>query len=392
MSDSFHIHPILKKTKSDHTIFSPCPVPIEPDGFIQTFSYQDIQTNESPFLDFFMKHGVVAIRDVLSHDECQRTIEESWRFMQSQFNAGIDPNIPSTWEQDWPQYSKQHNRYVGKWLSKQATLNRQHPAIHSIFSVLFRTPRLIVNIAPPTIVRPTKHIKWSVSHTDQKTIFVDRPQWKDYLHWIKLDINPLTGRAQAEGFDTMGHSPFDNCMELNPSELSHNNANRMLKLFGTVALTECPESSGGFHCIPGFHRYIKTWTSQNEMHCEQSNMGSDPYMVKFRPEDPLRQYIQRLPLRQGTLLIWDGRIPNGSFPNTSDRLRICQNIRMAPCLDEMYCPLPLIEDDFPQDVNLSKLGLRLYGLERWSNPPMKTKFFCCIQEGPIRDKQGYELI
>lgn len=37
--------------------------------------------------------------------------------------------------------------------------------------------------------------------------------------------------------------------------------------------------------------------------------------------DPMQEQAQRVPMKAGSLLVWDFRIPHGSKPNNSDRPR-----------------------------------------------------------------------
>ena len=189
-------------------------------------------------------------------------------------------------------------------------------------------------------------------------------------------MNPLTGRTTTYGFENVAEGHFDSCK--NPLEAQNqpaNNGMRMRKLQGILALVDCREEDGGFHAVPGFQNFIQTWTKQNEQLCLDSNQSGDPTTVQIPKDDSIREHIQRMPIRKGSLLIWDSRLPHGNFPNNSNSMRIVQYLHMAPVADESIRPFPLFARTIlPSNFHLTNLGEKLYGFKSWESRAARKRF------------------
>lgn len=61
----------------------------------------------------------------------------------------------------------------------------------------------------------------------------------------------------------------------------------------------------GFHCVPGFSHKFKEWSEAHES--EKRNGG----IINVPEGDEMRNHIQQMHLRKGSILIWDSRIPHG---------------------------------------------------------------------------------
>ena len=60
-------------------------IPKDAEGFVQTFEYNDADG----IREFFDKYGLVAIRDVLTPEECELTVNDVWKFLQENYNPEI---------------------------------------------------------------------------------------------------------------------------------------------------------------------------------------------------------------------------------------------------------------------------------------------------------------
>lgn len=87
---------------------------------------------------------------------------------------------------------------------------------------------------------------------------------------------------------------------------------------------------GGFQIVPGFHRHFETWAK---------TLGPAPARAAGVPEarnyefDPARAVARRgvrLPMRAGSMVVWDQRCAHGSCPNASSRVRMAQFLTMVP--------------------------------------------------------------
>ncbi len=82
------------------------------------------------------------------------------------------------------------------------------------------------------------------------------------------------------------------------------NLHPLLNLYVCVA--------GGFICVPGFQHEFNAYYSDPALsgppRLERSN-------VDYLPKDPLQKRAVRVPMRAGSIVIWDQRLPHGSWPN-----------------------------------------------------------------------------
>lgn len=347
-------------------IFHPAPLPVDSDGFITSFNVDQ----HEEILSFFEKHGVVVVANVITEPECGRSVDDVWTFLQNMYNPKIQRDQPDTWGTGWPRFSNMGILGNDRWLYPQACDNRQNPNIYHVFRTLLGDHELMVNITRAGLMRPTKDVFFpSLNKTE------DREGWKTLSEWLHLDMNPLTGRATTYGFENVGES-HNECSK-DPFEAQNksiNNGMRIRKLQGILALADCREENGGFHAVPGFQHFIQTWTKQNEQVCLDSNKGGDPTTVQIPENDPIRQHIQRMPIRKGSLLVWDSRLPHGNYPNNSNAMRIVQYLHMAPVNDEAIRPYPLVKDDLPPNFQLTDLGNKLYGFQPWESNTAKKRF------------------
>lgn len=356
----------INLSAGDDELFHSAPLPLDSEGFIVSFKVDQ----EEEILKFFEKHGVVVVSNVLTEEECRRSVKEVWLLLKELNNPEIDPEKPETWERGWPSLSKLGILGNIRWLYPQACDNRQNPNVYRVFQTLFGEHELFANVTRAGLMRPTRDIFFPTLNKTE-----DRPTWKTLSEWLHLDMNPLTGRCTTYGFENVAESHHKGCDDVKKAQdRPTNNGMRKRKLQGIIALDDCREQDGGFHAVPGFHHYIKTWTKNNERVCIKSNEGFDPTTVQIPEDDPIRDHIQRMPIRRGDLLVWDSRLPHGNYPNNSNKMRIVQYLHMAPVSDLAIRPYPLIADDLPTDFRLTNLGNCLYGFKPWPSTLAKNRF------------------
>jgi hypothetical protein len=381
--DSTHsIKPLeIHISSGDDEIFQPAPLPIDSDGFIVAFNVEQ----QEEMLTFFEKHGVVVVANVLTEQECEHSVDDVWTFLQEMYNPNIQRDKPETWNSKWPNFS--HMGILGneRWLYPQACNNRQNPNIYKVFQILFGDHELMVNITRAGLMRPTKDIYFSSVDKIE-----NRDEWKTLSNWLHLDMNPLTGRTTTYGFEHAAENHFQPSKDpLLAQNLPTNNGMRVRKLQAILALVDCREEDGGFHAVPGFQHYIATWAKENERVCLRSNQGGDPTTVQIPADDPMREHIQRMPIRKGSLLVWDSRLPHGNYPNNSNRMRIIQYLHMAPIADEALRSFPLTKEDLPESFQLTELGEKLYGFKSWESA-VAQKRFRETKNSEFSARAGYE--
>ena len=163
------------------------------------------------------------------------------------------------------------------------------------------------------VLRPT--LRGSVEHAD----------WRTKDNWLHLDCNPTMGYASIGSFaDDFTRVDFD----------------KTLIIQGLLTLTDARVQDGGFHCVPGSHKFSAKWAKANQKRGSKNNM-------QVPLKDPLHAQIQKIPIRQGCLLAWTSLLFHGNHPNHSDRWRCVQYIRMLPFRGTPYSPLFPSADMYP---------------------------------------------
>jgi len=127
------------------------------------------------------------------------------------------------------------------------------------------------------VMRPTKH----------------NPEWKTDSSWLHWDQNPWT-------------EP-DFC-----------------RVQAIVCLTDNTITSGGFACVPGFHRRFQKWGQDHPMGTlevggkvvNETYGAGQPFPVPL--DDPIQKDVTRVTAPAGSAVIWDSRLPHQNFPNTDE--------------------------------------------------------------------------
>jgi len=263
-------------------------VPEDSEGYCQAFLSSDDQ-----LVEFFFKYGFAVIRDVLSPEKVQTSVQEVWKILKSK---GADPD-PKTWlNAKWKEiYETGYNLRRGflgfdQAVSTDAFHNIQSPAMHEAYAKVFNQQNLWAKMDRYGVMRPTKGI---ISGEEK----IDKPDWKTESNWIHWDQNPW--------------DEPDFC-----------------RIQGLLALTNHTKESGGFHCIPGFPAHFNKWAELNKI------KRASGCLVDFPDKDPARNGIQKITMRPGSVLMWDSRLPHGNWPNNSSEWRMVQYTGLFPVPDD----------------------------------------------------------
>lgn len=309
------------------------PAPLDDEGYMTTFE----PDHSDEWLEFLSRYGFVVL-DIFSPQQCERTIDEFWEQMRAhrpQHAAqDLDRNDFRTWEsENWPTRSK---FLSDMFASTQAAYdNRTNPVLYEVFSKIFGGEK-----------RLWSHVDcWGVF---RGTSFLDegieRPDWRWQLepHW---DVDPWSYVQQVED-------------------------KKMPRMYqGLIALNDCyeryGESTGGFRVCPGSAPHLSVWCKKVP---RPLNLQKESFHVS--KEDAWYKRLQKVPLRQGSVVIWDSGSLHANFANTSRDMRIVQYVRMMPT--SSVCDAPNRQRLFPQnqefnvnDIELSPLGRKLLGLDEW---------------------------
>ncbi len=188
--------------------------------------------------------------------------------------------------------------------------------------------------------------------------------WDKETLWVTIDRANLNPPNRA-GREFSGFIHWDSDTSQTPLPIS---------VQGVLALSDTDEETGGFQCVPELYRDLAVWR-------ESQPLDRNP----FKPD--LSDYqAESVPMKAGDLLIFNGLLPHGIRPNTSDRVRLAQYISMSPamadesvgdwrldCFEQKSTPMGYA---FPGDprkwerekytaATLTPLGEKLLGRQLW---------------------------
>ncbi|WP_426577860.1 phytanoyl-CoA dioxygenase family protein [Xenorhabdus stockiae] len=149
--------------------------------------------------------------------------------------------------------------------------NRQNQIIYSVYEKIFGTSDLLVSVDRVNMNPPVNE-NW---------------KYEGFIHWdIDVSKRPLERKIQ-----------------------------------GLLSLTDDNGNSGGFQCVPGFHKVIYEWLSKQ------------PAGYNSRFPDTAGMNIKSIPLKAGDYVIFDSALPHGNIPNTSNEPRLAQYFCLFPRTD-----------------------------------------------------------
>jgi hypothetical protein len=259
-------------------------LPLDAQGFATAFSTEEAKEA----LEFFKKYGIVVFKDVLTKDEQNATTEALYKYLKDT-RPTFDRDDYSTWENKlWPSDMK-----FGFFSDfpifhlKEGWDNRQNVKVHKAFSIVWEREDLWVSFDRFGFMRPTMNLKINGKKCN-------RSAWRTTETFLHLDQNPL----------------------LDPE---------FCRVQGILNLKDNKLDDGGFQGVPGSHKHFKEWGTKHK-----SSIPPTSHLVTIPSDDIQQKHIQKIPLRAGSLLIWDSRVSHGNFPNRSSSPRIVQYITMWP--------------------------------------------------------------
>jgi len=367
----------------------PTHIPRDSDDarFVQSFSLNGGEESLRLIDVFFETYGFVVIRDVLNQEQLDNSLADIWRVIEGTDSAtadttsmiratssfiAADRSDPLTWTPNNGYPSMEQVGILGGQVAVQASAfeNRQNENLYRVFAHLLGQKQLLVSLDRFGVIRPTKQVLLKDGITRQ-----DFPQYVTREKWMHWDMNPFKLLLSQEEKDKCikEKSGADNLIATNPDSFFITENNETLhtfrKLQGFIALGDATESDGGFICVPSFHKHIEEWARANSEYYATKFAARD--FVSVPENDPLCDQGVKVPVRAGSLVIWDSRLPHCNFPNDSDKFRYVQYVKMfpkrknAPTFNqcrEMFIKEMLGKSNFQP----SELGNKLFGLQEWS--------------------------
>ena len=254
----------------------------------------------------------------------------------------------------------------------QLVRNRQDPRVIGAMTLLLDDEDVLMSQDRWCVYRPTRGLHPPGGESSASPP-VDRPEWRTRGN-LHLDLHPWnymrrpvvepSGGGGAGGA-VEAELDFEHARDF-PRELNQARGagphvrQRPLCLRATLRRTappliwqvqgvltlldsRCVEAGGvedgGTLLVPGFHAVFERWQQALgpvEGHLESHKGEGCNWLVarpgggssyKFSDSDAVHALSRRVPVREGSLLVWDQRLVHGSRPNDSSRPRMAQFVR-----------------------------------------------------------------
>lgn len=313
---------------------------LESPEFAQSFSLEEPEA----LCAFFKEYGFVVVRDVLSPEQCAATVDDIYGLLESMSEFQRDDR--ATWSA-WPVNSiERYGSPQRDPVFLQSFLkNRQNPNVYKAFSLLLCTDDLLVNHDRCCFFRPTDN---NPSWATTANIHLDMNPW----HWMSP-----SQKARAE-FEQLSYDELAHFIIENNQPCIHDG----LQLQGILNLEDNEACDGGLALVPGFHDAFVQHFKALKPHNKPSH--------SWTPKDSVFQRAQRVPMRRGSLALWDQRLPHGSLPNRGNRPRIAQMVKMFPAStvsDERFrrraAAVQRVFSAQPYSVPVSHIGRIVFGMQ-----------------------------
>lgn len=196
--------------------------------------------------------------------------------------------------------------------------NRAHPRVHGAFERLLQDADLLCNHDRVCLQRPTRGEHGLEHYVTDSNLHLDMNPWR-YLE-------DTTSARQS--LDSLGYHSMSDFFKENNAVFASDG----LQLQGVLNLADNFEEDGGFWCVPGFARAFEAVFSTIPMLARQADAPS----LRFGRRDKeavlalLQRLAMRVPMRAGSLVLWDQRTPHGACRNFSARPRVAQFLKLFP--------------------------------------------------------------
>jgi len=97
-----------------------------------------------------------------------------------------------------------------------------------------------------------------------------------------------------------------------------------LMLQGVINICDNTEEDGGFIIVPGFQKVFKDYFNLLKPDLSRSSYNWTIKNILFN------KYAKRIPMKAGSIVIWNQCMAHGSMTNFSDKIRVAQFIKMFP--------------------------------------------------------------
>ena len=137
--------------------------PLDEDGYVKAFSSSQLEEAKQ----FFSEYGFMVIKNALSTEECEKTINDIWEYLElekwkpkeSNHTYGIKRTDPNTWfvPNGWPG-GLQSEGILGNppVFTRQAIENRMNKLLYEIGKFFYESEEIIITHDRYGLFRPLK--------------------------------------------------------------------------------------------------------------------------------------------------------------------------------------------------------------------------------------------
>jgi ectoine hydroxylase-related dioxygenase (phytanoyl-CoA dioxygenase family) len=275
---------------------------------------------EDKIKEYFLENGYVAIRDILTEDDCTNTLKEMNQQMH-ELDPTFDMNNPDTYGQapilnNYGMYAKL------PIFSKQFLLNRQNEKLHRAFSILYNDDKLLVNHDRCAFYLPTKNVLINGNQ-------IDKPEWKTHYVFpgLHLDFHPIAYNDDNKIIEKREMFNYADTRDF-VGENNLYSAQDGLMIQGIINLKDNYDEDGGFQCVPEFPSKFNDWC--NDRKFEGYEEGVYHFSNTNKTDMKYCSNPIRVPVPKGAIILWSQLMAHGTKPNNSNQGRCIQFIKMFP--------------------------------------------------------------
>lgn len=210
-------------------------------------------------LAFWNEHGYLLLNSVIDAKACADSRAAIWNYL------GADPEYPPSW---YSAQSRQQGLMLPLYNHPQLNTNRASRRLRAAYEQLYGSN---------AIYKTIDHVSFNPPETSSFSFRGDG------LHWDVSLAQPIPNRFQ-----------------------------------GLLYLSDCSNSDGAFHCVPGFHRRIGEW------------LDTVPAGEDIRQYAAKTLHAQAVPGKAGDFVIWHQALPHCATANRGQTPRMVQYLSYIP--------------------------------------------------------------
>ena len=292
--------------------------------FMRSFSVED----GAGAGEFFRDQGFVVFRNVFSADECEKTRDAMWSLIE-QGNPGFVRDDQRTWD-EFKATGKYGLGARGPVFHPQLVRNRQNPNLSRVLSTVLGVAEddVMVSHDRYTIYRAT-HLDATLFGGSGSGNGRDGSRFRTGRRNVHLDLNPWwwleSSRDILVGANSLRYSDAQDFVKEN---------NLIVASMGphvqcVLNFADNLEQDGGTLVVPRFHARLREWSEEHA-----AKLRKPVPFVTFgnaaneaAAEAALLTQAKRVPMREGSVLVWNQTVMHGTEPNDSANTRHAQFIK-----------------------------------------------------------------